>query len=273
MLDNFRAANAAQKDVAAGIPLDSGRELFVTAVAGTQPAAGDATDPKAMRATDALANRTVVGELEADERIARSASSPWGWAVGLVVWTMVGVEIAGVFDLLEGLGIDDVTRALLAVAITAVLLAVTFLAADSIKTASVTGDGQPRKMPLWHTAALGLYVLLVVAATALRFDVLGSRDDATAVSDWAGAILLLGATLGPAWALKILMPMWTIARAQGRDVQRAAQARKAAQTNIASAERLIDQRHAEPAAWQSRAARLRALYETAYRRAAGRSSK
>ncbi len=265
MFDNLFAMFAALGDCRAGIPLATGIELFISAKLGLPPAPQDSSHPETSRALEVAGKRRVVEELDRDAAVAQEESPAWAPLLGPFMLVLVLVELVGAYDFLGELELADVSRLLLSVGATAVIFALTFLAANSDKRSDADSDGQPAAGR--GNLVLLAYALMVIAATALRFTALGEREDATDTSDMAGAVLLLGATIGPAALAKLLMPHWIDSRGKRSNFVALRGKHLQAAKDVAAADAHLSDTYTAPAAWAARNTRLRALYTRAYHRA------
>ena len=169
------------------------------------------------------------------------------------VCLLLFVEACGAVYIMRALGIDNPERIVFGTALAICIFFATWLASRA-------------RNRLMSIAALLALCLLVTALTLVRVEE-NAGDDGSKAIDYAAGVIMLAITVGPALmaehVLRLLAPALPVMRRILRLRTRLSRAQRQQKSATRFVSRVADRRQA----WQSEAARRRAIYDRAYRAA------
>jgi|GEM_PF-5208314 len=237
-----------------GIPEGETTERFVVERIGPEVIA-----PPMPMPPDCAADRTALDDVER-----RLTEHTPRWISATLLVGLLIVEAIGCALLLGSLGMPNPTRSVFGITIAACIFVLTSLTthvgAKTTPTQGTATNGGRR----WFYALITVYVVIVVAFTIVRMEELPADGEGTRAYDLSAAIILMCATIGPAWLAEItmrrLMPVTSLLRQRSLHRRRIAYAERAHARAVAAAN--IGKQRAEQ--WRSQAGRLRATHGARY---------
>lgn len=246
-----RAASAALINA----PIDEAREQYVVECIG--PAATASPMPTA---PDCTADQTALDDVE---RQLTDHSPPW-FLCAILAGLFI-VETIGCALLMESLGFENPTRSILGLMFAALTFFLTYITARLGWTpAAAPGPAGGTGTRRWFYVALAAYAILVIAITVLRIEDLPGDEEGSRLYDLASAIVMMCATIGPAWLAELtmrrLVPVLPLSNQRSLHRRRIANAKRSHARAVAAAE--VSKQRAD--AWHCGAEQIRAMYGTRY---------
>lgn len=264
MFEHAKAKSAALADHHAGIASAEGARRFVLTCIGARPAQ-DSSDPRLQRARAVLGNQSVVTDLEADLEHLQQAIPAGHFGLGIGLLLLFAAESFGCYDILDSLDFAEESRVVVAFATAIVIAWMASLAGNEVSDMTGTAPRSTAKR-LLGLGVLSAFSALVISLAFMRV----SASEAEGGSSAAEVILLLFASLGPAAAMKALIPRFNEGRAIARALKTTRTKLAAEATKVRQSQQLVESAHASPTSYDNKAAVLTALYLTEFDRAAGR---
>ena len=254
---------AAQRDAAAGV--ESGEE-HVIGLLGYRPVVNvvDNYEQGAMARRTGLAVDVAEGKEDLDRSARELGRHAHPTGLGALVLGFVVVEMIGGVLAMRGIGTPPAERLPLGIALALSLIALT--AVTSNRTAPpVEGAAAPRASGT--VVVFVAYTIFVVGLAFVRLR--ASSDDDGGLAALPGVIMMLATTLGPAWlAEHFLRQRRASSRVYG-EVGRLKRHIRTSDRERRRGDRFFTQIASAQSTWDSAAARLRAIYQSEYRRARG----
>ena len=203
-------------------------------------------------------------DLRSEENELSRHFSPYVLSLGLLA--LFVIEAVASIQVIRALGYEGEERLSFGLMLAAFLFFITYLAANMGREAG-SDQPEPGRRPAWFYVVLAAYGALVLAVTVVRVDEVAG-EDVWMRADIAAGVVLLFATLGPAWLAELLMRQRVPAahahktvRLLRRRLRRAERAHKQATTFVRRLAR-------RGVAWDQEMAQTQALYGAAHRRTA-----
>jgi hypothetical protein len=228
-------------------------DAYITATIGPEPSFDPVGNLRHANVGSRLQN-PAIEETEADMRREEDEMARHPSAHLLLTFLMIllFMECAGAIYVMRTMGVESPERIIFGTALAVCIFFMTWLCSRA----------RNRAISLAAIAALGL---LVAALTVIRVD--ENTGGGSSAVGWATALVMMAVTVGPAvmaeHVLRLIGPVLPIVRRRYRLRRRAAQARFGQRTATWFVNRLASRRDG----WQQTAARIRASYDIAHRRA------
>jgi len=228
-------------------------DAYITATIGPEPSFDPVGNLRHANVGSRLQN-PAIEETEADMRREEDEMARHPSAHLLLTFLMIllFMECAGAIYVMRTMGVESPERIIFGTALAVCIFFMTWLCSRA----------RNRAISLAAIAALGL---LVAALTVIRVD--ENTGGGSSAVGWATALVMMAVTVGPAvmaeHVLRLIGPVLPIVRRRYRLRRRAAQARFGQRTATWFVNRLASRRDD----WQQTAARIRASYDMAHRRA------
>ncbi len=213
----------------------------------------------------ALGRRVEIGEWTDDigraETDASRHANVWGLNAGIVFCFLV--EVLGGVLVMKLLGRDEGERLPLGVALGLALIGIT--AATSNRTAAAPGGGEPSTPQRRNVTALVLTVssFLVIALAVVRLRM--SSEDGGGLDSLPETVVMIATTIGPAWLAEHFLAKRRPASIVAAEVSRLKRRIRSAGRESNKAAAFMTRLARKQAAWDEKAARLRAAFESEHR--------
>lgn len=266
LLKRFLIERAARRD--AEHSLDSA-DPRITRELGLRPALEPALRHDHAQVVADLNRRVEEEEWTEDLRRAEEEAAryhpPFVFLLGLVLALLV--ELKGAVLVMKGFDVPSSERLAYGAALAFGLIALTALLTKVTPQRAVRGaDGQPSSAPAASRLVPAVYTLLILALTVMRLH--GADDELSQTERYSQAIVMIVATVGPAWTAEWLLRRYGPVRHLAREIKllkgRIREAKKARRR----AERFTAGLARRGAQYDEAAARLRAGYQIEHRLAA-----
>lgn len=253
-IERARLARAARREAILGV--DSGED-HILADLGPRPVFDPLNSPEHARIAADL-NRTAEAEewrsdLQREEDVQTGHVSTPSAMVSLVF--LYFVEALGCTFVLRSLGFESPERILFGLGLAAIIF--------------VLAAGVARR-PRWWSVAV--FSTLAIAITVIRVNDVTTDDDASAMA-WAGALILLAATIGPAILAEKTILRLTPALRSVREMRKYRRRVAAAERTRLRAQAEVEGITRAQAAWDREVERRQHLYRKEHRLAVARHTK
>ncbi|MBI4143163.1 hypothetical protein HY480_04790 [Candidatus Uhrbacteria bacterium] len=251
--DRNLARNAASAAML-GVPLAEARDAYVTERLGARTAAPVIAPPPDC-STDQLALDTV------EHQLTEHLPPPFLYAALACLFI---VEAIGCALLMASLGFENPSRTMFGIMFAAAIFLLTYVAARLGSAPAVGAAAGTPPTQRWFYGVLAVYAVIIIAITVLRVDEMPGAEEGSRTYDLAAAIIMMCATIGPAWLAEVLMqrllPMIPLIRTRALHRRRIADAKREHARAVAGAKAATTRAEA----WEHNAEQLRAMYETRY---------
>lgn len=212
----------------------------------------------------ALGRRSEIGDWTDDLGRAETEASRhpnrWGLTVGIVFCFLV--EVLGGVLVMRALNVGEGERLPLGVALGLALIGIT--AATSNRTTSASGGEAGAPQGRNATALiLTVYSLLVMALAIVRLRM--SAEEGGGLDSLPETVVMIATTIGPAWLAEHFLKKRRPAAIVAAEVSRLKRRIRVAERERGTAATFMTRLAREQAAWDERAARLRAAFESEHR--------
>lgn len=252
--DRHLAKNAASAAML-GVPLDTAREAYVTERLGAKMA-----PPTVAQPPDCTADQQALAAVE--QQLTAHLPPPFLYAALACLFV---IEAIGCALLMASLGFENPSRTMFGVMFAAAIFLLTYVAARLGAPAPTAGAAGTTATHRWFYGVLAVYAVIILAITVLRVDEMPGSEEGSRMYDFAAAIIMMCATIGPAWLAEVLMqrllPMIPLIRTRALHRRRIADAKREHARAVADAKSATSRAEA----WEHDAEQLRAMFETRYR--------
>lgn len=193
--------------------------------------------------------------VQAAERALTKLAKRWLLWIGFL--GLLGVEYAGINELLAGQGMENPNKTIVAIAGSAIFFYLTHMASKARKR-------------IWFALLLILIAVFVVSMALLWQDNTASEDTST-LANWASAIFLSITVAGPGLLAKAVFEHLVPAEAHAKNRRRLLREIKRAEAIRQKAVDAIRQIQNWHSWYVQEANRMRSIYTLAYREASGKS--
>jgi hypothetical protein len=234
-------------------------DAFVVAALGTRPTSEAASDLRYASAMTTMHREQEARERQSDLQTLRQEAT----GVQSRFWLILGigllwaVEFVAASEVLRSAGFTPPGRAILAVMLSASLIAAAYFAIGAMRRSPE--NREPRAMTGW--LVLGGLVLIALAIAVLRIEEASVDPSGTRATDWATAILVLALSLGPALLAERLLRGLLEGQAMRQQLAMQAAEVKGIEQSIEKARRYLEQVIAKQQVYDEKAAVLRSIYE------------
>lgn len=236
------------------IPLEEAREAYVTERLGAKTSPPVVTPPNDSADRQALA--------AAEQQLTAHLPSQFLY---IALACLFIVEAIGCALLMANVGFENPSRTVFGIMCAASIFLLTYVAARLGKTSTAGGGANATRTPRLFYVVLVVYAVIVLAITVLRVNEMPGTEEGSRVYDFAAAIIMMGATIGPAWLAEViaqrLLPMVPLIRTRALHRQRITEMQREHARAVADARVAI----LRAETWERDAEQLRATYETRYR--------
>ncbi|MBI4434980.1 hypothetical protein HY635_04195 [Candidatus Uhrbacteria bacterium] len=252
--DDRKLAKNAASAAMLGVPLAEARDAYVTERLGACPTAPVIAPPP-----DCSVDQQALAA--AEQQLTAHLPPPFLYAALACLFV---VEAIGCALLMASLGFENPSRTMFGIMFAAAIFLLTYVAArlGSTPSAGATAGAPPTQR--WFYGVLAAYAVIIIAITVLRVDEMPGAEEGSRTYDLAAAIIMMCATIGPAWLAEVLMqrllPMIPLIRTCALHRRRIADAKREYARAVAGA-------NAATVRAETRdhdAEQLRAMYETRY---------
>lgn len=260
----WRIRRAAHRDAAGGI---NSVEQLVVAFLSSRPA----VDPSNLRHAGLVAatrttplQRDWQEDLRAREQEYADCTSPVITlpAIALIVL----IEIWGAVRVLKGMGVSPAERGPFGAALGLGLLALTLHVARRAQPQATGSTSWGQRVGT--TLLFGIYAVVVAALAYSRAQEAGAQLTGAALG--AEIVIMVSATVGPAWISETLYAAFTKARRLKRDIRRLRRELKQAERRRRPGDVFTARMSVQTEAWDRAAAEIRAIYTAEHRHVAAR---
>ena len=229
-------------------------DAYITATIGPEPSFDPVGNLRHANVGSRLQNPAIEeGEADIRREEDEMARHPSHHLLFAFLMVLLFMECAGAIYVMRTMGVESPERVVFGTALAVCIFFMTWLCSRA----------KNRLVSIGALTALGL---LVAALTLVRVDE-NTGEGGTPAMSWATGLIMMAVTIGPAvmaeHVLRLVGPVLPIVRRRFRLSRRVAQARMSRRTATWFVNRLASRR----AEWQETAARIRAAYDIAHRKA------
>jgi hypothetical protein len=271
VIDRYSVRRSAALDAKHNV---NSSEDHITAAIGQRSQFDPAKNPEHGETARVLAERPQLEEDRQDmarkENEVLQTPSPLVLASGLVV--AVAIELVGAFLIVKDIGISETERVPVALALALAVIGLTTLTArgPSPSPANEEGGGVVEKtLTTVRRAVVRLGILITYTAVAVAIAVVrivSAMDDQTLTAQaFAGAVVMLAASIGPAWFAESLIRRWRQAGPLRKQAKILRKRLRKGEKARARAQATVNRITKDGTRWDGEAAKRRAEYAIRHR--------